>query len=315
MERKDRIDAFGALVLVTFSFLMGINQVMVKLVNAGFSPVFQAGLRSACALLPVVLYALLTRKRLSVTDGSLGPGIVCGMLFAMEFLLLFTAFEFTAVSRASVLFYTMPVWVAVTAHWLIPGERLTPRRVLGLVLAVAGVAWALLDKPADMTQGSLKGDLMCIAGSLCWAGIALVARLTRFSRAEPEMQLTYQLAVSAPLLLLAAPLFGDLIRDVTPMIIGLFSFQVLVVVAFGMLTWFWVLRNYPASDMTAFSFLAPLFGVLGGWLVLGESINVSIIGALVLVGAGIALINWRPKKQTPLAREAVDGAGIYRVRS
>ena len=68
MERKDRIDAFGALVLVTFSFLMGINQVMVKLVNAGFSPVFQAGLRSACALLPVLLYAVLTRKRLSVTD-------------------------------------------------------------------------------------------------------------------------------------------------------------------------------------------------------------------------------------------------------
>jgi drug/metabolite transporter (DMT)-like permease len=299
MERKDRIDAFGALVLVTFSFLMGINQVMVKLVNAGFSPVFQAGLRSACALLPVVLYAVLTRKRLSVRDGSLGPGIVCGLFFSMEFLLLFTAFEYTAVSRASVLFYTMPVWVALAAHFLFPGERLTPRRALGLVLAVAGVAWALLDKPSDLAEGSLIGDLMCIAGSLCWAGIALVARLTKFSNAEPEMQLTYQLAVSGPVLLLAAPFFGDVIREVTPTIIGLFSFQVLAVVSFGMLTWFWVLRHYPASDMTAFSFLAPLFGVLGGWLILGEQITVSIIGALVLVGTGIALISWRPKKVRP----------------
>ncbi len=266
MERKDRIDAFGAMVLITFSFLMGINQVMIKLVNAGFSPVFQAGLRSACALLPVLLYAMLTRKRLSVTDGSLIPGIICGFLFSFEFLLLFTAFEYTAVSRASVLFYTMPVWVAIAAHWLLPGERLTPRRLLGLALAVAGVAWALLDRPGETMAGSLKGDVMCIVGSMCWAGIALMARLTKFSKAEPEMQLSYQLAVSAPVLLLAAPLFGDVIRDVTPMIIGLFTFQVLAVVAFGMLTWFWVLRRYPASDMTAFSFLAPLFGVLGGWL-------------------------------------------------
>ena len=236
MERKDRIDAFGAVVLVTFSFLMGINQVMIKLVNDGFSPVFQAGLRSVCALVPVILYALLTRKRLSVTDGSLGPGIVCGLLFSMEFLLLFSAFDYTAVSRASVLFYTMPVWVAVAAHWLFPGERLTPRRLLGLGLAVTGVAWALLDKPGA-AEGTLTGDLMCIAGSMCWAGIALTARLTRFSNAEPEMQLTYQLAVSGPVLLLAAPLFGDVIRDVTPLIVGLFSFQVLAVVAFGMLTW------------------------------------------------------------------------------
>ena len=97
MERKDRIDAFGAALLILFSFLMGVNQVLVKLVNEGFSPVFQAGLRSACALVPVLAFALITRKRLSITDGSLIPGIVCGLLFSFEFVLLFTAFEYTAV--------------------------------------------------------------------------------------------------------------------------------------------------------------------------------------------------------------------------
>ena len=296
MERKDRIDAFGAALLIWFSFLMGVNQVLVKLVNEGFSPVFQAGLRSACALVPVLAFALITRKRLSITDGSLIPGIVCGLLFSFEFVLLFTAFEYTAVSRASVLFYTMPVWVAVAAHWLFPGERLNPRRMLGLAMAVGGVAWALLDSPGS-AEGSLIGDVMCIIGAIFWAGIAIVARSTALSKSTPEMQLLYQLAVSAPVLLLAAPLFGDMIREVTPTIIGIFSFQVLVVVAFGFLTWFWVLRIYPASDMTAFSFLAPLFGVLSGWLILDEQITISVIGALILVGAGIALISWRPKRQ------------------
>lgn len=294
MERKDRIDAFGALVLVTFSFLMGVNQVIVKLVNAGFSPVFQAGLRSACAVLPVLAYALWARKRMAIRDGSLGPGILCGLLFSAEFILLFSAFEFTAVSRGSVLFYTMPIWVAVAAHFLL-GERLTPRRLLGLVMAVGGVALALSDSPGDLGADHLTGDLMAIAGSICWAGIAIIARTTAFTRAEPEMQLTYQLVVSAIVLVPLAPLFGDPIRDVTATIVGLFAFQVLAVVAFGMLTWFWVLRHYPASDMTSFSFLAPLFGVLGGGVILGETITISIIGALVLVGVGIALVSWRPK--------------------
>ena len=295
MERKDHIDAAGALALVTFSFLMGINQVMVKLVNEGLSPVFQAGARSSAALIPVLLFALIARRRLSVTDGSFLPGMMCGLLFAVEFLLMFEGIDRTSVSRASVLFYTMPVWVAVAAHWLIPGERLTPRRVLGLGLAVAGVVIAFAGKPSDLGPEALIGDLMCLAGSFCWAAIALTARLTRFSRAVPEMQLTYQLAVSGPILMLAAPAFGPVVREMTPLLGGLFAFQVLAVVAFGMLVWFMVLRVYPASDMTAYSFLAPLFGVIGSWLILGESIGIAILLALALVGAGIALISWRPK--------------------
>ena len=118
-----------------------------------------------------------------------------------------------------------------------------------------------------------------------------------------------------PVLLVAAPLFGDLVRDVTPAIVAIFSFQVLVVVAFGFVLWFWTLRIYPASDMTSFGFLAPLFGVLGGWLILDEAITVSIIGALVLVGAGIALVSWRPRVKAPAIRHAGTDAGIFRVRS
>ncbi len=83
MERKDRIDAFGAAVLLSFSLLMGLNQVMIKLVNAGLQPVFQAGLRSAFAFLPVLAFALLARRRLSLTDGSFWPGVLSGTFFAV----------------------------------------------------------------------------------------------------------------------------------------------------------------------------------------------------------------------------------------
>jgi drug/metabolite transporter (DMT)-like permease len=122
-----------------------------------------------------------------------------------------------------------------------------------------------------------------------------MARLTKLSRSSPEMLLLYQLAVSAPILLVVAPGFGPLIREMTPALAGIFAFQVIAVVCVGFVAWFWVLKIYPASDMASFSFLAPVFGVLFSWLILGEDISWSVIAALVLVAAGIYLVNRRPR--------------------
>ncbi len=295
MERKDRIDAFGGTVLVVFSALMGLNQVLVKLVNDGLAPVFQAGLRSACAFLPVLAFAWLARRRLSLGDGSLGPGLLCGTVFAIEFLLLFQSVEYTSVARVSVLFYTMPVWVALWAHFLIPAERLTRLRTLGLVFALAGVALALMRNARPATEHALFGDLLALAAAVCWAIIPLFARVTRLARSSAEMQLLYQLGVSAPILIVAAPLFGPVIRDMTPALAGIFAFQVIALICIGFLVWFHILKIYPASDMAAFGFLAPVFGVLFSWLILGEHISASIVIALVLVGLGIYLVNRKPR--------------------
>ncbi len=295
MERKHRIDALGASFLLLFSLLMGLNQVCVKIVNDGLQPVFQAGLRSALAFFPVLAYSLITGKRLSISDGSLVPGLICGTFFASEFVLLFIALEYTTVSRASIFFYTMPFWVALAAHFFIPGERLTPIRVAGLVLAFAGVAMALSSNHNPASQYAFIGDLFCLVGAVFWAGIAMLARTTKLARSTPEMQLLYQLAVSAPIMLVLAPFYGELVREMTPMIAAIFAFQVMIVVAIGFLLWFWVLSIYPASDMASFGFLAPLFGVAFGWMILGEEISHTIILALVLVATGIYLVNRRPR--------------------
>lgn len=291
MQRKTGVDGFGAAVLIAFSMLMGINQVMIKLVNAGLQPVFQAGLRSACAAVLILVFALLTRKKLSITDGSLVPGVICGVFFACEFVILFQALDYTSVARASVFFYTMPFWVAVAAHFLIPGERLTPIRFAGLALAIAGVAWALLQNETPASEYAFIGDMACLVGAMFWAGIALLARTTSLSKSVPVMQLLYQVSVSGVILLVFAPLFGDLIRDPTPAIWGMFAFQVVVVVCIGFLTWFWILSIYPASDMASFGFLSPVFGVFFGWLILEEALSVSVVGGLIMVSLGIVLIN------------------------
>ncbi len=291
-ERRERMDALGASFLIGFNVLLGLNQALVKLVNAGFSPVFQVGLRSACAFLPVLLYALWTRKQLSVTDGTLGPGILLGILFSAEFCLMFVALDLTTVSRVSLFFYTMPLWVAVGAHFLIDGERLSGQKVLGLGIAFTGIAMALLaDDGALDASAHWHGDLLALLGAFCWAGIALLARTTRLSETSAEMNLLYQLAVSAIIIIPLAYWLGDTIREPTAAIYGMFAFQVIVIVAIGFVVWFWILSVYPATSMASFSLLTPVFGIFFGWLIFDDALTLSFLASLLLVGVGLVLVN------------------------
>ena len=141
------------------------------------------------------------------------------------------------------------------------------------------------------------GDIMCIIGSVLWAGIVLLARLSDLQKSTPEMQLIYQLAVSTTILIPASFLFGPFIRELEVLHLILFFIQVVGVVSIGFVLWFWVLSIYPASDMASFSFLAPVFGVIFGWLILGEEISVTITGSLLLVSLGIMLMNWKPRSR------------------
>ena len=190
----------------------------------------------------------------------------------------------------------MPFWVAIGAHFLIPGERLSAVRMFGLLLAIIGVVIALSGNTQPASEFALIGDIICLFGAAMWAGIALTARTTALSKSTPHMQLLYQLAVSAPMMLFAALFFGPFIRELETHHLTLFAFQIVVVVSVGFAFWFWLLSKYPASDMASFGFLAPLFGVGFGWLILGEPVGIRLVLALVLVGTGIVLVNRRSKQ-------------------
>jgi drug/metabolite transporter (DMT)-like permease len=130
-----------------------------------------------------------------------------------------------------------------------------------------------------------------LGGALGWAATAFLARATRLREAGPEMQLWWMVLVSGPLLLLAAPLFGPLLREVEPMHWFWLLFQASVVVAGGFIGWLWLLSVYPAATVASFSFLTPVFAIALGHVVFDEPVSMSLIGAAVLVAAGIVLIN------------------------
>jgi len=293
MERKLHIDGFGAVALVLFALNLGFNQVVIKVSTGGFNPVFLAGLRSLGAVFLLLIWMRLRDVSLSLPRSALMGGLAAGAFFTLEFVCLFLALDLTTVSRASILLYSMPVWLGIAAHLWLPGERLSRARLLGMGLAMGGVALALSDGGAE--GASWLGDLLALLAALCWAGIALCVRITPLSKVPPAQQLMMQLIISAPVLLLLAPLFGPLLREVEPVHLAGLAYQIIAVASFGFLAWFWLLTVYPAASVASFSFLSPVFAVLLGWLILSEKIGLTVWLALLLVAAGIYLINRKPR--------------------
>ena len=82
----------------------------------------------------------------------------------------------------------------------------------------------------------------------------------------------------------------------TPLVLASLAYQAVAVAFASYLAWFWLVANYPAGRLAAFSFLTPLFGVLAGALLLSEKVSSALAAALLLVALGIWLVN-RPTKR------------------
>jgi drug/metabolite transporter (DMT)-like permease len=292
LAARDALPPSAMMLQVLLCALWGLGQVAMKVGNEGISPVWQAALRSIGAT--ILLIAWISWRRIPVWrhDATLVPGIVAGALFGLEFALLYTGLLWTNASRAAVLLYTSPFFVALGAHWFVPGDRLNRRKLAGLVAAFAGVALAFGDRAAASHEHALIGDLMCLAAAVLWAATTIVIKATTLRTAAPEKNLLYQLGVSAVLMAGLAVLLGEPgVFAPSPFIWGLLAFQIVVVALASYLAWFWLVSRYRASTLHAFTFLTPLFGVFFGAVLLGEPVGFKLVAALVLIACGIVVVN------------------------
>ncbi len=298
-NKKNGIDTFGAVSLIFISGLLGINHVVIKIVNDGINPVFFCGLRSLIAMLCIYIWMQYRGVQVDFFSKHWKYGILAGIVFALEFLFLFVALDYTTVVRNSIIYYSMPLWLSLMAHFTLPHDKINAIKVLGLILAFLGVIWAFFDKETVDSEFTIIGDLCALAGALGWAILILIARGTKFSLIKPEMQLLWMVTVSAPILIASSFLYSELIREFLFIhFLGLL-FQAVIVVTFGFIFWLWLLSIYPASGVASFAFLTPLFGITFGWLILDEKLSVTIFGAGFMVILGIYLINRGDTKSEP----------------
>jgi drug/metabolite transporter (DMT)-like permease len=295
----------GAIALMLLLCLSwGFNQVAVKLALPDIPPMLQATIRSAGALPLLLLIARLRGVRMFAADGTLRAGLIAGLLFGLEFVLIYRGLLLTSASRAVVFLYTAPFFVALGSYQFL-GERLRASQWVGLGLSFAGVALAIGVPQADVDAKVLLGDLMIVGGGALWAATTLIVKATSLLKAPPEKALAYQVAISIPILGLAAVIFGEqLYRVPGPLALSVMAYQAIWVVGLTFLLWFALVKTYSASKLSAFSFFTPLFGVLASYFILHEPLTLAFAAAALLVIVGLFLVN-RPNPTVPITTDGL----------
>jgi drug/metabolite transporter (DMT)-like permease len=286
--------AFALMLLCCLSW--GINQVAVKLVLPEIPPFLQAAIRSTGGLMMILIIARVRGVTLFKRDGTMLPGLVAGVLFGIEFVLIYRGLTLTTASRAAVFLYTAPFFVALGSYHFLH-ERLRPIQWAGLALSFSGVALAIGVPQANVDASVLLGDLMLVGGGALWAVTTLIVKATNLQKASAEKGLGYQVAMSIPILALAALVTGETIPQVpSALSIGLMAYQAIWVVGLTFLLWFGLIKTYSASKLSAFTFITPLFGVAAGYLIMHDPLTPAFGIAALAVIAGLYLVN-RPAPQ------------------
>lgn len=300
---KTALDIRAATILVVLCGSWGLNQVAIKVGLWGIPPATQMGARSLIAAMLVFAWCVVRGQKLFERDGSLRPGLAAGLLFGVEFLAIFWGLQYTSAARAVIFIYLTPFVVALGGHFLL-GETLGVRKIVGLCCAFAGLVLAFFDELSLPSREALFGDALCIFAAILWGATTVLIKGSVLRTVSAEKTLLYQLAMSALVGLVFAVLIGERVELGLAMAVApAFLYQAIWVAAITYVAWFALMRDYPASLLSSFTFLTPLFGVAFGAALLNEPLSSRLLAALVLVAVGIYLVN-RPARTSRAVKEA-----------
>lgn len=304
MNTRKALDTQAAALMGLLCMVWGLQQVVLKATAADIAPLMQIALRSGGAAVLVGLLMAARGERFVPADGSWRPGVVAGLLFGLEFLLVGEGLRHTSASHMVVFLYTAPVFAALGLHLQLPAERLGPVQWLGIALAFGGLALAFFGRGAGAGAAAapgatLWGDALGLLAGIAWGATTVVVRCSSLARAPATQTLLYQLVGAFVLLLGAAWASGQTRVNLTPQVWASLAFHTLGVSFASFLAWFWLLRHYLASRLGVFSFMTPLFGVvLGAWL-LSEPLDAGFAAGALPVLAGIVLVSGAGKDWAP----------------
>ncbi len=300
MEQKNHLDGIAITALLILCMSWGMQQVAIKLITADISPVMQSAIRSIGATIFVGLWAAFRSENLFERDGTLWWGILAGLLFAFEFLLIYWGLEYTYASRAVIFLYLAPFVVAIGTQYFVPGERLGATQFVGLGVAFGGIVVAFGESVTLSSSQILIGDSMLVCAAIFWGATTVVIKAGPLAKVSASKTLLYQLGVSAAVLPIGSLVLNEPgIVNVSSLAIASLLYQTIWIASITYLAWFWLIRYFPGPKLASFTFLTPLFGVFAGWLVLDEPLTVVLLVALVMVAAGVYLVNRQTNSRMP----------------
>lgn len=288
---RQALDGRAMGIMVLLCMLWGIQQSHLKAVVDEISPMLLIALRSGISAVLVALLMRYRQERMNLAQ-NWKPGLIVGLLFALEFVFVAEGLRNTSASHMIVLVYTAPIFVALGMHWLFPAERLSAVQWLGVIFAFVGIGVTFLghDNPSA-GNNMLWGDFLGLLSGLAWGLTTLVVRGSSLANAPATETLQYQLVATFILLLIIAIVTGQAAFNSTPVVWASLAFQAILVSFASFLIWFALLRRYMAAQLGIFSFLTPLFGVLFGVLLLNESLELHFVVGASMVLLGLVIVS------------------------
>ncbi len=284
----DRLDARGAALAVGLTMLWGGSYTAMKL---GFRdlPVFGSLVLRVVVATPLLFaYTRLIGAPLLYRGPRARFVAIHAVAFVWSQLFLYLGLAHTTAGRAAVLFNTQPFLTLLVLPFFVPSERFTARRAAGTAVAFAGVVLVFLDR---LGGGTPRGDLLILVGMVAWTVMTIVIKI--MPPDVPSVSVMFwSVAATLPTMALVTALReADRPWHFTPTAIGTVLYLGGAIAAFSFAAFMWLLRRHSAVRVNAFVFLSPVFGVLIGWLVLGETLSPLQAGGALAVAAGIYVVN------------------------
>ena len=279
--------------------IFGSNTVAIKLAFSGVGVFTTATIRFSLATVVIFLWTRLTGQTIGLKKGQLQQVLILAALFAIQLSMFYFGLSKSNASRGALIANLLPFWVLFLAHFFIPGDRITRRKFLGILLGFGGVA-VMFAETKGVAAGFRIGDLIILLATFIWA--CSVIYLKRIIADFNPFQITlYSMLFSVPVFFLEALLWDKpMVSQMDFKVTGAVLYQSLVTAAFGFVAWNTLLQKYGAVALHSFIFIMPIAGVTLGGLVLGEPITVKILIALVLVVAGILVVHLKPRIEEPV---------------
>jgi len=295
-SREKEWTLYSVSLAVFLSAAFGANAVAIKISVSGIGPFTAAGIRFLIASLVVFAWARATGRSFHMHRDQVHPLLVIFLIFFSQISFFYLGINRTNASRAVLISNLQPFFVLFLAHFFIPDDRITFRKVVGLLLGFVGVCLVFLEREG-VTEGFQIGDVLMVLSTSLWA-VSAVYTKTVLHRLSPHFIAFYQMVVSVPLFFLCGllwdqPMIGSLNAEVVIAVL----YQALVAAAFGFIAWNTLLQQHGAVILNSFNFILPITGVFLAWWLLSEPLTVKILLALLFITAQMLVLYLDPKRR------------------
>ena len=289
---EKRLDIESIVILVLLSAIWGVSFPAMKIALRGFPPILLGGFRMLLAGIIVILFSIVRKDRLiGQSDGSRFLLFIYSLTLTGQIILLVIGIQYTSANRCTIFFNTAPFWVLPLAIFFLPDERPTLNKWIGAILAFIGVVAMFIEREGDNGGDALLGDMMVLGAAALW-GIRIIL-LKYFPKTVRITTIQiWQFFIAGFLL----SVLGFSVENVSEIHLNLsvviaFLYIAVMSNAVGYILWTYLVQKEVATSVSPFIFLTPVFGVLASAILLNEAITGYLIVGLVLVGAGIYIVN------------------------